>query len=136
MVLKTYMSNFIFNNDSIYTKNNLDSENQELFYTLSGLEEFVDEEQFPRSTSEDNTFAKKILRKNGTPKHMIRLASNGKLFNPVSIYGMEENKTFLDRICRSNKKFKEVNTKVFDLYIKFLQSKNISWLNNAERESE
>jgi hypothetical protein len=59
-----------------------------------------------------------------------------KLFNPVSIYGVEKDKNFLDRICRSNSKFKEVNHKVFDLYVKFLQSKNISWLNNAEREAE
>ncbi len=29
---------------------------------------------------------------------------------------------------------KEVNAKVFDLYINFLATKNTAWLNNAERE--
>jgi hypothetical protein len=67
---------------------------------------------------------------------MIRLDSNNKFFNPVSIYGTEKNKTFLDRICRSNQKFSEVSEKVFSLYTKFLSTKNILWLNNAEREAE
>ena len=132
------MSDFIFtSNNSIFnTKKDLD--NKEISYTLTGMEDECDETGCPilNDNDSENVFAKKILRKNGTAKFMIRLSSNGKLFNPVSIYGQEKDKTFLDRICRSNSKFKEVNHKVFDLYVKFLQSKNISWLNNAEREAE
>ena len=36
----------------------------------------------------------------------------------------------------SNEKFKEVSEKTLNLYVKFLQTKNISWLTNAEREAE
>lgn len=116
-----------------------DSDDQvENNYTLSGLEEFSDDDNYPRlkETENKNVFAKKISRKNGSIKYMIKVSSNGKFYNPVSIYGIEEQKTFLDKICRSNNKFKEVNNKVFSLYLKFLTSKNPSWLSNAEREAE
>jgi len=133
------MSEFIFSNDSSIFNAKKDTDNtQEISYTITGMEDDCDENGCPiiKDNEAESVFAKKILRKNGTAKFMVRLGSNGKLFNPVSIYGLEKDKTFLDRICRSNSKFKEVNHKVFDLYVKFLQSKNISWLNNAEREAE
>jgi hypothetical protein len=133
------MSEFIFSNDSSIFNTKKDSDDtKEISYTLTGTEDHCDENGCPiiKDNESEGVFAKKILRKNGTAKFMVRLGSNGKLFNPVSIYGLEKDKTFLDRICRSNSKFKEVNHKVFDLYVKFLQSKNISWLNNAEREAE
>lgn len=132
------MSDFIFNNSSIYKSTTDSIENQELYFTLLGMEDYIDQDNNPRikNSNSTNIFAKKILRTNGTIKYMIKLSPNSKLANPVSIYGPEKDKVFLDKICRSNSKFKEVSNKVFDLYIKFLQSKNISWLNNAEREAE
>ena len=133
------MSDFIFTSNNSIFNTKKDSENsKEISYIFTGMEDQCDDNSCPiiNNNESENVFAKKILRKNGTAKFMIRLNANGKLFNPVSIYGLEKDKTFLDRICRSNSKFKEVNQKVFDLYIKFLQSKNISWLNNAEREAE
>lgn len=133
------MSDFIFTSNNSIFNTNKDTENtEEISYTITGMEDECDDNGCPIVEDKDaeNVFAKKIIRKNGTTKFLIRLSANGKLFNPMSIYGLEKDKTFLDRICRSNSKFKEVNHKVFDLYIKFLQSKNISWLNNAEREAE
>lgn len=114
----------------------LESE-QEEFFTLSGMEDFISNDLYmikdPQSKS---IFAKKVTRKNGTKKYLIRNNSNGKLYNPLSIYGQEQEKSFLNRVCRSNTKFVEVNQKTFDWYIKFLSSKNVAWLNNAERERE
>jgi hypothetical protein len=54
----------------------------------------------------------------------------------MSIYGQENNSTFLDRVCRASGKFKDVNYKTFDLYVNFLKTKNVAWLHNAEREAE
>ena len=133
------MTEFIFTNNNNIFNTQKDNENAtEIGYTMVGMEDTLDQNDLPLSNDNEaeKVFAKKILRKNGTTKFLVRLSANGKLFNPVSIYGLEKEKTFLDRICRSNSKFREVNQKVFDLYIKFLQSKNISWLNNAEREAE
>lgn len=130
------MDNFIFKPNSLFSKK-VNAEESVEFYTLRGNEAFVDESNLPRvSTDNDSVLAKKTTRKNGTIKYSIRLGNNGKFYNPVSIYGQEKTHTFLNRICRSNDKFKEVSPKVFSMYLEFLNTKNTSWLINAEREHE
>lgn len=132
------MTNFIFNPDSVFSKDVSSTTEDEDCFTVIGYEDFIDNTGNARIKQEniDKIFAKKTLRKNGSIKYLIRLANNGKLYNPVSIYGKETEATFLNRICRSDKKFKEVNEKTFNWYIKFLNTKNTSWLYNAEREME
>lgn len=134
------MSDDIFHTTNNIFSNQIDphleAESEELF-TLNGMEDRVAGDLYiVEDKNSSNVFAKRILRKNGTQKYMIRLSSNGKLFNPISIYGQEQDNSFLNRVCRSNNKFVEVNSKTFDWYIKFLSSKNVAWLNNAERERE
>lgn len=116
--------------------NNISIENE--YYTLSGLEDFQDDFNNPRinNTNDTRILAKKIIRDNNTIRFSVKLGSNGKIYNPISIYGEEKNNNFLDRICRNSNKFKEVNAKAFDMYIKFLKTKNTAWLFNAEREME
>lgn len=107
------------------------------YYTAHGAHDSLDVDNNPvLNEDSDKTLAKKIIRSDGTIKYTIKLSSEGKLLNPFSIYGQEKNSTFLDRVCRSNSKFKEVNQKSFDLYLKFLKTKNNAWLLNAEREVE
>jgi hypothetical protein len=125
-------------NDFIHQHKNVESSNQSEFYSIVGSEEFLDSNSNPRVSNENDTrvLAKKIIRDDGSVKFTIRTNATGKLQNPVSIYGSEKTNNFLDRVCRSSDKFKEVNMKTFDLYINFLKTKNIAWLNNAEREAE
>lgn len=131
------MDNFIFNPESKYSSENIDEDIVAEFFTLSGMEDFLDTEDYPRAKVEsDSVFAKRTKRKNGTIKYTIRLSNTGKLYNPVSILGQEINNSFLNRVCRSNNKFAEVNQKVFNWYVKFLKTKNVAWLNNSERERE
>lgn len=108
------------------------------FYTLVGLEDFVDLNNNPRLNKEtdDNIFAKKTVRADSSVRYSVRLSKDGKIYNPMSIYGQETNSTFLDRVCRASGKFKDVNYKTFDLYVNFLKTKNVAWLHNAEREAE
>lgn len=128
-----------YNSSDVFSKQvdpELDNEVEE-FYTLNGLEDKINNgHNIILDKNSPNVFAKKILRKNGTFKFLVKTNQQGKLYNPVSIYGQETTKTFLDKVCRSNDKFVEVNLKTFNYYIQFLDSKNISWLNNAERERE
>jgi hypothetical protein len=128
---------FMFtNNTSIYTQDKKQNETaQTIAYTLSGSHALSEDSDL-LTINNEQVCAKIVHRIDATKKYMIRLDSNNKFFNPVSIYGTEKNKTFLDRICRSNQKFSEVSEKVFSLYTKFLSTKNILWLNNAEREAE
>ena len=108
------------------------------FYSSMGSQDYLDDQNYPRISKENDKriLAKKITREDGSIKYSIKLTNNGKMQNPLSMYGVEKDNTFLDRVCRSNDKFKEVNYKVFDLYINFLKTKNIAWLHNAEREAE
>lgn len=128
------------NNNSIYRKREKKTKEYVTIYSLDGSLETDTESDNPDiMTTPDGQqiCAKTINRSNGTKKYLIRLDTNGKLFNPISIYdNIEKNKTFLDRVCRSNQKFKEVSEKVMNLYIRFLQQKNPALLNNAEREAE
>lgn len=133
------MSDFIYNPSSLFVnKKTEDSNVDEQLFTLIGHEDFIDSVGLAQvcSSNNDKIFAKQMSRKDGSTKFMVRLASNGKLFNPLSIYGIEQDNSFLNRVCRSNKKFREVNQKTFSWYLKFLNTKNIAWLNNAEREME
>ncbi|NBX98670.1 hypothetical protein EB118_23885 [bacterium] len=108
------------------------------FYTLVGLEDFVDLNNNPRLNKEtdDNIFAKKTVRADSSVRYSVRLSKDGKIYNPMSIYGQETSSAFLDRVCRASGKFKDVNYKTFDLYVNFLKTKNVAWLHNAEREAE
>lgn len=129
-----YLSN---NNSSIYRKSKQQITEFVTIYTPDSSFDLDNIATEATETNDGQTIcAKTIHRSNGTNKYLIRLDTNGKLFNPISIYGVEQNKTFLDRVCRSNQKFKEVSEKVMTLYIRFLNQKNPALLNNAEREAE
>ena len=106
------------------------------YFTVSGLEDYLDINNNPRVTSlEDNKIlAKKVTREDNSTKYSIKIDSNGKIYNPVSMYVDKE--SFLDKVCRVSEKFKEVNFKIFNMYIHFLRTKNLAWINNAEREKE
>tara|TARA_Y100000004_G_scaffold158555_1_gene184911 strand:+ start:83 stop:475 length:393 start_codon:yes stop_codon:yes gene_type:complete len=128
----------LYKPNNIYkTEDNLNEDLlQQEFFTLSGDEEFVLQETPRRHKADDQVYAKRIQRKDGTYKLSIRTASDGKLYNPMSIYGEEKKSTLLDNVCKSNEKFRTVNPKTFDLYVQFLSSKNLAYLYNAEREAE
>lgn len=132
--MKGITMDYIFRQDRTATRN----ETKEEFFTLMGNEDFIDDNNNPRINSEnsDSVYAKKILRDDGSYRYSIRLATSGKLFNPLSIYDNKNDKNFIERICRSSEKFRNVNGRAFDLYLSFLKTKNTAWLNNAEREAE
>ena len=120
----------IFNNKSDISEDKLSHE----FYTLIGQEELTVDHRPRRLNDDDVVYAKKIQKKDGSYKNMIKLSNNGKLYNPVSVYGQEKTNDFLDRVCKSNNKFKTVNAKAFEWYVQFLASKNLAFFYNAERE--
>lgn len=107
------------------------------YYTVSGLQEFFDDNQMPRvNTDGDNVYAKKTIRDDGTIRYCVRLALNSKLCDPTAQTGENNSRSFLDNTVRGDNRFKNVSPKVFELYISFLKTKNNSWLLNAQREDE
>jgi hypothetical protein len=129
---------YIFSSKNRYSKQaKATSEVSSIFYTLKGFETTLDSDNNP-ITDEDQIpkiFAKKTTRNDGTVKYSIRFDKYGKMFNPISIYGNKD-LNLLDNISRHNKHFREVGAKVFHMYMNFLQTKNVAWLHNAEREFE
>ncbi len=114
------------------------SENiKDKFFTIIDHADFIDEDGNPLVSDQNSNrvYAKKILKEDSTIKYMVKTDTRGKLFNPISIYGQEKTNNFLDKTCKDSK-FTTVNFKVFDMYVKFLSTKNLSWLHNAEREAE
>lgn len=125
------MENFVFTHN-----NTIKEETKEEFFTLSGMEDFLDENANPKQNKfNQNTFAKKITRDDGSIRYSVKLNTNGKFHNPIAMYADDKNQNFLDRICRSSDKYRNVSYKVFDMYLNFLRTKNVAWLHNAEREA-
>lgn len=106
------------------------------YYTIIGSEDFLDHNKNPRCYEESskNVLAKKIYRTTDSVRYSIKIDNNGKIFNPLSIYGDVKQTSFLDRVCRAQNKYKDVNYKAFEMYLQFLKTKNLAWLHNAERE--
>lgn len=125
------MSNFISQFQTVNETTNTDA-----YFTISGQEDYIDNESNPRIQKADSNkiLAKKLSRVDGTFRYLLKMDRNGKIYNPLSIYGENQATTFLDRVCRSQNKFKDVNMKAFNMYLNFLRTKNVSWLHNTERE--
>lgn len=128
------MDNFIHNQ-----KKQNNSDVTEEYFTSTGCQDFYDKNGYPRlkKYDESKTYAKISTRSNNTLKFMIKVDQSNKFYNPFSAYDeTSTSSTFLSTISRKSKLFKEVSKVVFDLYLKFLVSKNSGWLLNAERENE
>lgn len=122
-------NSFIFSQDGL---NKSISTNQ--YYTLVGQEDFIDDDNNPRikNDSDDRVLAKKTVRTK--LKYSIKIDNAGKFYNPLSPISSVKPIKILQTISIPNSRFKEVNKTVFNMYLNFLRSKNIAWINNAERE--
>jgi len=124
------MNDFLFTIDK--TKQDITTHE---WYCCIGNEDFLDDNGRPRTkTNNDKTVATKVSRTNSPDQYMIRLSTQNKLFNPVSVFDNEQSSSIIDNTCRPTNRFINVNQTVFDYYIQFLMSKNVAWLNKAERE--
>jgi hypothetical protein len=125
--------NYLFTLDSQKETQNLSSQDIE-YYTMLGDHDFIDDNQRPRAKKEKSGVVAKQITKNTNKKLYIKIGTYGKIFNPMGMFSEGKNEKFLAKIGRKEFEFKEVNQKVFDMYLNFLSSKNLAWLNNAERE--
>lgn len=104
-------------------------------YTILGSHDYIDDNHNPRSSIEtESTLAQKITYPSGNIKYFIKIGPYGKIYNPIGMYTEGTANKFLTKFGKKAWDFKSVNQKIFELYINFLRTKNIAWLNNAERE--
>jgi type IV secretory pathway VirB9-like protein len=119
---------------------------KELYYTVNGKEDFLDEYLMPRLNDPDSdaVFAKAL--KNKKSKHFransnyyryyIKGNSSKQIYDPTVKYTIQSKTTnhFINSVCKNESIFIEVSKSIFDKYIKFLQSKDIRWLKDSQRE--
>jgi hypothetical protein len=124
------------NKDNIFFQNNTKEPVKEYeYFTLIGDHSFLDDHNRPRVDNENiKVVAKTITTDNKPTRYYIKVGTYGKIYNPIGLYTEGQNTKFLSKIGRKQFEFKEVNKYVFDLYTNFLATKNLAWLNNAERE--
>lgn len=124
-------------NDYIFTPKETIHNTRETneYYCVKGKQDYLDSNNCPRKTSDDKeVLAKKIIKDGSQPQYFIKISNLNKLYNPVSAIQEEKAHSFLDNVCRPSDRFRSVNSRVFELYINFLTTKNTAWLYKAERE--
>jgi len=115
-------------------KNKTDLDKTTSYYTLIGDHDTLDKNDQPIANSESKkVLAKKVEYENRT-KYYIKVGTYGKIYNPIGLYSEGHANKFLSKIGKKAFEFQEVNPKAFDFYLSFLRTKNLAWLNNAERE--
>lgn len=120
------INDFVVNRTAQKQENNTDTE----FYTVFGMEDYLDDDGNPRQQQEkQNTFAK-----THDGKYFIKIGIDNRAYNPIGMYSEGQHNKMLQKIGKKQFNFKKVNKKVYDLYVSFLRTKNLAWLNNADRE--
>lgn len=127
------------NNDfSIHHKKNDESidstEANTEYYTIVGKHEFIDENKNPRRSSETAEVCAKKISTQSSTKFYIKTGVYGKVYDPIGMFSEGTAAKFLARTGKKAWNYKQVNSKVFDMYLSFLKTKNKAWLSNAERE--
>lgn len=111
-----------------------DAESVTEYYTIFGKHDDLDNDANPiLIENTKDALARKTTLNNST-KYYIKIGPHGKIYNPIGLYSENQSNKYLARTGKNLWEFRQVNSKVFDLYLSFLRTKNIAWLNNAERE--
>lgn len=120
------------------------SNDTDMYYTGLKDKDFLDENNFPRSTQNDEKVLAKALR-NKKSKHMdesvigysyyLRVLPNKTLIDSRQLYKLKDKEySHVDFVCKSDKEFLEVAHDTFQKYINFLKTENIQWLNKAQQD--
>lgn len=119
----------------------------ELYFCLRGDEDFIDDNDRPRINDPHSTKIAAKSIQNKKPKHFgsssqyhryyIKLSPTGEVYNPIHYHRIKDKKhNIVNQICKNEWTFKEVNKVLFDKYIQFLNTSNISWLKEIERDTK
>lgn len=126
------------NKDCLFTldKNKTEENNstESKFFTILGDHDFIDDQNRPRTNNESQSTLAKEHITNNQIKYYIKIGTYNRIFNPMGMFSEGKNNKFIPKIGRNEFNFKQVNKSIFDMYINFLSTKNLAWLNNAERE--
>ena len=119
---------------SIYSIKETDNnfETSVVFYTMLGTESVFDSDGYPVTNDESKAFAKKVYKTQLS--YYLKVGPNGRIYNPMGMFSEGSHNKFLAKLGKPEWKFTKVNHKIFDMYLNFLKTKNVAWLNTAQRE--
>lgn len=120
---------------------------EDKFYTVYGLESFIDDNGDPRTTQDsDKIYAKAIKsysskdihNKNLQYRYYILTDSNNNLYNPIEESSLlsitTKNQSYINKVCKNEQIFTEVTHSTFNQYVSFLRTKSKKFLVSAQRE--
>ena len=120
----------------IDTQKEEDSTKSTIVYTIYGKHDFKDKSGMPRLRDEkegsNDAYAKAVSIGSRT-KYYVKRGRYGRLYNPIGLYSEGQSGRQMRHACRPEWTFQETGKDIFEKYLKFLQTKNTAWLNNAER---
>lgn len=122
--------------------NNSTIDKEDEYYVSLADREFLDKNNFPRSSKNSNKVLAKAIRDKKS-KHLdggiigysyhLKISANKTLIDSRTLYSLKESKaSYVDHICKSDKEFLEVSRDTFQKYINFLKTENTKWLNMAQ----
>jgi hypothetical protein len=100
------------------------------YYACIGDGDHVDEDGNYRHEKEKES----TLAKSDNDKFFIKVGLDNRAYNPIGMFSEGQRNKILSKIGKKEFNFKRVNKRVFELYLSFLKTKNIAWLNNTNRE--
>ena len=106
----------------------------EYYYCIFGEHDFIDDQNNPRMNKESPKTLAKYVDGEISTRYLIKVGTTGRIYNPMGMYSEGNESRFLAKIGKNEWSFKSVNKDIFDKYVNFLRTKNIAWLNNAERD--
>ena len=110
-------------------------------YTVMGKEDYIEKESglpclnvsVDEAESNPYAHAMKIVG-TSTRRFFVKQGLYGKLFNPLGFFSEGKEAQKRRHAGRLEWELKEVTEKVFNFYVNFLRTKNLSYIHNAERE--
>ena len=110
-------------------------------YTVIGKEDYIEEQSGVPCLSVELDAAKTHLYAHAMKvsgaagcRFFVKQGPYGKLFNPLGLFSEGQESKRSRHTGRLEWELKEVKEKVFNFYVNFLRTKNLSYINNAERE--
>lgn len=123
-----------------------EEESKTLFeaYTYSGEHDYLNLDDFPCVDidlndeeydvfTDPNVFALHIT-KGHKNTYYVKRNKSGRLLNPLGLYEEGKSEKYMNHAGRPEWVLQPTNVNVFEYYINFLKTKNIAWINHAERE--
>lgn len=119
-----------------------DFERDVVVYTIFGSHDYLDEDNKPaifddgdiEAEDRDIAFAKVVRIDGGDPHYSVRRDSAGRILDPLGMFSERNHNKMRHHTQRRQWEWVEVNKRVFEYYVRYLETKNRAHYINAERE--